>query len=447
MIKKYKPSMFNYLLHDGNEMVLYNSFQGSKSIVRIGKENKEKVLQWTNSNEIIIDNDTLFSALCEKGFFVSKLKDEKAERDFFYLNYVDDNTLRLVVHTTTACNFRCKYCSLNFSEHSMPESIQNGIVNLIKKKLNSFNRLEINWFGGEPLLGMNVIENISKRVIEICKRAKKMYYASITTNGYLLTEKNIKKLIECKVMHYTVTVDGTKEIHDSLRVLIDGHPTYERIINNLLFMKQYVKNSNLRVFIRTNMTKKITLFLDEYYCTFNSLFGDDNRFSLFLRAVVDAGGDRIDEVRDDLLTKDDTNTLINRISKHQKNGNISFDQNLSFLEPGGYCCVAMRNGKFTIDVFGGVYKCDVLDDKTKIGVLSDNGNIIPSEVSEASWMSTIWSNKPECDNCFLSAVCFKGVCPMQEIVNHSSSCIKQKKYSELDCLIKLYESKNQLQVL
>lgn len=152
MIKKYKPSMFNYLLHDGNEMVLYNSFQGSKSIVRIGKENKEKVLQWTNSNEIKIDNDTLFSALCEKGFFVPKLKDEKAERDFFYLNYVDDNTLRLVVHTTTACNFRCKYCSLNFSEHSMPESIQNGIVSLIKKKLNSFNRLEISWFGGEPLL-------------------------------------------------------------------------------------------------------------------------------------------------------------------------------------------------------------------------------------------------------------------------------------------------------
>lgn len=125
--------------------------------------------------------------------------------------------------------------------------------------------MEICWFGGEPLLAMDVIENISKEVINICKKLKKLYNASITTNGFLLTPKNIEILLKNRVTNFTVTLDGLSECHDTLRVLKSGNPTHSVILKNLLYIKNNILKSNLRIFVRTNITKTIGESLEKYY--------------------------------------------------------------------------------------------------------------------------------------------------------------------------------------
>ena len=45
----------------------------------------------------------------------------------------------------------------------------------------------ISWFGGEPLLEMEVIDYVSQKVMEICRKAHKPYTAAVTSNGYLLS--------------------------------------------------------------------------------------------------------------------------------------------------------------------------------------------------------------------------------------------------------------------
>ena len=54
--------------------------------------------------------------------------------------------------------------------------------------------MRVEWFGGEPLLCMDVIENLSKHFIDICRKAHKGYTAAITTNGYLLDLETFRKL-------------------------------------------------------------------------------------------------------------------------------------------------------------------------------------------------------------------------------------------------------------
>lgn len=307
-----------------------------------------------------------------------------------------------------------------------------------------YNKVEINWFGGEPLLNIDAIENISNKVIELCKRSKKLYYGTITTNGYLLTPDNIEKLVKLKVTNYTVTLDGLQGYHDNLRVLKSGKPTFEVILSNLLYIKEKIKNSNIRVFIRTNMTRKMVHTLESYYNFYNDNFQDDVRFSLLLRPVVDGGGDAIKEMKSDLLTKEETDDMLSRVSKFSKESDINFKSNIAYLEPGGYCCVAMMFGKFTIDTYGKVYKCDVIDEETTIGILDEHGSLIHAGLNEADWVAGPWRYDSECEDCSLSAICFKGSCPMQRLINGYSLCEKKHNNTEVDALIRLYVASHEV---
>lgn len=124
-MSEYKASMFNYIMNDCNDDVyIYNTFMGSKSISKISPKNRKKVVSLLSSNKIVNCDENLLDILHNKGFIVPKKKDEKRQRDFFYANFLNDDTLRLVIHTTKACNFRCKYCSLEFTNEHLTEAVQ-----------------------------------------------------------------------------------------------------------------------------------------------------------------------------------------------------------------------------------------------------------------------------------------------------------------------------------
>ena len=88
-------------------------------------------------------------------------------------------------------------------------------------------------FGGEPLLGMPIIESLSQQIMALCEEREIQYYAGIITNGYLLTRETAEKLKKYKVQFVQVTVDGPKKIHDARRPTINGQGTYDVIMNNL----------------------------------------------------------------------------------------------------------------------------------------------------------------------------------------------------------------------
>ena len=90
-------------------------------------------------------------------------------------------------------------------------------------------------FGGEPLIGLSVIERVSKRFWDLCNTNGLPNPArSITTNGYLLNEDMYGTLMDLGITSAQITLDGPPEIHDLRRPLVAGKPTFDRIIKNIL---------------------------------------------------------------------------------------------------------------------------------------------------------------------------------------------------------------------
>ena len=434
-----KPSMFNYFYqNDNEELVIYNSYLGLQKTMKF-KQDKEKVMKILNSECICINNFVeneyiIEKTLYELGFLVEIEKDEKNIRFMKNILKKSNSSLLFVIHTTKNCNFRCKYCALDFYKDNMQSSTEMGIINYVEKNIKSYNNVTFSWFGGEPLLNIKSIEHISKKVIDICSIYKIPYKSSITTNGYLLTPNIIEKLIKNKIFRMVITIDGIKNNHDSLRVLSDGSPTFNKIINNLKYIRDNVKDRRLRIVIRTNFTKESYETIDEYYSFFDKEFGNDKRFSLFARIAGDWGGHRIKEISSNLLDKGDYNTILRKISS--LNGNIKFMMNCEDIDIGGYCNANYIN-KFTIGVDGLISKCDSSDKEISIGKLEENG-LMDIDFNEYSkWMNNVKYVDEKCDNCFYSINC--GFCSCPKIIakfKHKSCVLEDLDLKEL---INLYD--------
>ena len=72
--------------------------------------------------------------------------------------------LHLIILPTEQCNFRCKYCYEDFKVGKMAKFCVEGINKLISQRLPNTSNLTISWFGGEPLLALDIISNISHHI-------------------------------------------------------------------------------------------------------------------------------------------------------------------------------------------------------------------------------------------------------------------------------------------
>ena len=98
----FKSSMFNhYVENEDEELVLYNSLQGTSSIRLVGEEKREKIKEWIDQKGPMEEQeDPDFQKLVEYGYLIPPDRDEKALREMKYMERIMDPTLYLVVHTT-----------------------------------------------------------------------------------------------------------------------------------------------------------------------------------------------------------------------------------------------------------------------------------------------------------------------------------------------------------
>ena len=155
----------------------------------------------------------------------------------------------ITICPTLACNFECPYCFATRGRGKMTPEVQDEIVALAGRMLDAGHarRLVITWFGGEPLMGTDVIEALSPRLIRLAEERGCEYEAWIFTNGYLLTEEVVDLLLRCRVTHVHIPLDGVGATNDATRRLVGGGPTYRRIIENLGLLRP-----PMRTLIRAN---------------------------------------------------------------------------------------------------------------------------------------------------------------------------------------------------
>jgi uncharacterized protein len=140
----------------------------------------------------------------------------------------------LCLHVAHDCNLRCKYCFADTGEFHGGRSLMSSETG--KKAIdfviaNSGNRhnIEIDYFGGEPLMNFEVVKDITEYAKEQGKLHNKNFRFTITTNGILLNDE-IKDYINENMSNVVLSIDGTKETNDRMRYRVDGSGSYDTIV-------------------------------------------------------------------------------------------------------------------------------------------------------------------------------------------------------------------------
>src|SRR5262249_18450781 len=118
---------------------------------------------------------------------------------------------------------------------------QDLVVGAIQHRLESrysagrpYRRLNVGWFGGEPLLALGAIRRLTPQLRDASGRFGAVYTAHVVTNGVGLTPLVARELAEdLDVDLVEVTLDGPPAVHDARRHTKSGHATFERIWTNL----------------------------------------------------------------------------------------------------------------------------------------------------------------------------------------------------------------------
>lgn len=170
------------------------------------------------------------------------------------------DVLSLTIAPTLECNFACPYCYETSKKGMMSKEVQDAIVNAINKRVKKIRKLSICWYGGEPLLGQNIIKSLSKKIIAICEENEIEYTAFMVTNGYLLSDKLIVELKDCGITDYQITVDGPPRIHNQRRRFKGFEcDTYTKLISNI---KKLLENE-LKPIIRVNVDATNASYINE----------------------------------------------------------------------------------------------------------------------------------------------------------------------------------------
>jgi uncharacterized protein len=174
--------------------------------------------------------------LAAHGLVVDDLKREKDEAcsTFDRVNR-ERRKFAPVVVMNLDCNLACRYCfegTLKGRRYMSRETARD-VIEMARRRLLDGMSVEIDFYGGEPLLSYDLITEISGKVQTMAEEAGSSYLCALITNGTLLTRKRAEELAAVGLRAATVTLDGPEEIHNAFRPYRSGAGSFADIVRNI----------------------------------------------------------------------------------------------------------------------------------------------------------------------------------------------------------------------
>ncbi|MDR2150460.1 MAG: radical SAM protein [Spirochaetaceae bacterium] len=435
-----KESKFNYAVYEKDYVLLYNHL--TNRIVRIhDKAALKAICEALKAGETPAETP-LFKRLKAQDFVIDSSVDEDLRGRERFLSHVYNPELRVIILASEQCNFRCTYCYESFKRGALQPKILEGFIKFLRKNLGNYTGLHIDWFGGEPLLAPDAIERLSQAARELCRKSGKTFRASITTNGYLLDYALFRMLSACNVVYYQITIDGLATTHDKSRVLVNGEPTFERIINNLRCIRDTVKSRLFTICIRSNISQIQLPTFNEYIDFLQREFGGDNRFNFLFRPAGNWGGERVKSIEDTLLKS--TDPIYEALLKAQ--AKLDLYTHLEVM--GTPTCYAGQKNGFVLGSDGTLYKCtvDFEEEYNHVGYMNEKGDLVLDNDKFNRWLALYSERNGQCSGCTTWSLCHNRICAAQTLRKssaHSGNCGYEKSALDdflrvLDCSQKAY---------
>ncbi len=165
----------------------------------------------------------------------------------------------LCLHVSHDCNLRCKYCFADTGDFGtgrkiMPFEVAKNAVDFVVSRSANRRNIEIDFFGGEPLMAMDTVKKTVEYARSLEKEHNKVFRFTITTNGVLLSDENIDYINE-HMSNVVLSMDGRPEVNDDIRKTLNNKGCYDLIMPK--FQKLVEKrDENKDYYARGTFTRK-----------------------------------------------------------------------------------------------------------------------------------------------------------------------------------------------
>lgn len=407
-----KQSKYNCILQDNTGMVIYNAATDqlvalTPQLANIFNESKAA------PEKIKAQHAELYDHLLQKGIFVCDDADETEA----YIRKREEyerssGEYTITINPTLACNMSCWYC---YESHknmpAMSADVKQSVLLLIDKLLadNKLKKLNLSFFGGEPLLYFDkVVVDIINHAKMQCKAFDAKLSIHFTTNAYLLTD-NVLKQLEGLDVSFQITIDGGKQVHDSVRKTKGGEPTYARIVEHI----HQTLSRGFSVGVRFNYTaKSIPSFIDVVK-DFSHLPQEQKHLVnfTFQRVWQDNEGDA-----------SQVEQQVEHIEGAFEQAGLFVNNAKSYIVP---YCYADGVNTAVVNYNGDLFKCTARDfaTKSKEGTLAADGTLRWNE--RLRKRMSIRHGSDTCLQCRIYPICHGGCSQMKlEVPDGISSCPK-----------------------
>ncbi|MBP5308013.1 MAG: thioether cross-link-forming SCIFF peptide maturase [Clostridia bacterium] len=200
--------------------------------------------------EAVREIEADIAELKEKGLLFAERSDARPEKS--------EHLKALCLHICHDCNMRCAYCFASEGTYKgerqmMSFEVAKTAVDFLIANSGDRKILETDFFGGEPLMNLDVIKKTVAYARDEGKKHGKTFLFTLTTNGVLLNEETAKWLND-EMENVVMSLDGRKEVNDAIRKTVNGKGSFDYIIENF---KRFVKlRGDKSYYVRGTFTNK-----------------------------------------------------------------------------------------------------------------------------------------------------------------------------------------------
>ncbi|MCH5264699.1 MAG: thioether cross-link-forming SCIFF peptide maturase [Lachnospiraceae bacterium] len=357
----------------------------------------------------------------------------------------------LCLHIAHDCNLACRYCFAGEGEYQGDRSLMSLEVG--KKALdflveNSGNRrnLEVDFFGGEPLLNIEVVKELVAYGRELEKRKDKHFRFTLTTNGVLLND-DIIEFANQEMDNIVLSIDGRREVHDRMRPFKNGAGSYDRILDK--FKKVAESRRQTRYYVRGTFTRNNLDFVKDVLS-----LADEGFEQISVEPVV-AGPEEPYALREEDLPEicRGYDELAREMLKRKKEGRgFQFFHYMIDLS-GGPCVYKRLSGcgsgteYLAVTPWGDLYPCHQFVGEEDFCLGNVYEGITKTDMRDTFKLCNVYA-KEECRQCFARFYC-SGGCAANAWHCHGDinkpyeiGCELQRKRVECAIMLKAAEAEN-----
>jgi len=317
----------------------------------------------------------------------------------------------LCLHIAHDCNLACKYCFAEEGEYHgrralMSYEVGKKALDFLIENSGSRRNLEVDFFGGEPLLNWQVVKDLVAYGREQEKVHDKHFRFTVTTNGVLLDEE-IQEFVNREMDNVVLSLDGRKAVNDRMRPFRNGAGSYDLIVPK--FRKLADSRNQERYYVRGTFTRENLDFSEDILH-----FADLGFKQMSIEPVVGEETDPYAIRESDLpAIMEEYDKLAKIMIEREKSGKgFNFFHFMIDLE-GGPCVAKRLSGcgsgteYLAVTPWGDLYPCHQFVGQEEFLMGNVDDGIVKPEIAEDFRSCNVYT-KEKCRRCFAKFYCSGG---------------------------------------